>query len=95
MEKRVADTEWWWVEGEIFEAQRRAVIFGTEYVLVINKHRLGELHFDEEWYFTVNTLDDIEITKPIRIGSMTAKSATQKVEFIIEQVVGTHYTSIV
>lgn len=95
MEKQVADTEWWWVEGEIFEARRRMVIFGTEYELVINKHQLGALHFDEEWYFTVNTLDDIEITKPIRIGSMTAKSATQKVEFIIEQVVGTHYTSIV
>lgn len=95
MEKRVADTEWWWVEGEIFEARRQVVIYGTEYDLVINKHRLGEWHFDEEWYFTVNTLDGIEVTKPIRIGAMTAKSATQKVESIIEQVVGTHYADIV
>ena len=95
MKQRVADTEWEWVEGEIFEARRRVVIDGVEYDLVINKHRLGTFHFDERWYFTVNTVEGIEMTKPIDIGAMTAKAATQRVEYIMSTVTHTHYTSIV
>lgn len=95
MKQRVADTVWEWVDGEIFEARRRVVIDGVEYDLVINKHRLGALHFDDEWYFTVNTIDGIEVTKPVMIGGMTAKSATQKVERIMEEVLHAHRIGIV
>lgn len=89
---QITGTRWYWMNDSVFHARRRIMISGMPIDLVLDKKRIAESSYDDEWYFLIEDSEGNVLVPTVCIGPMVARQAVHTAENLVRKMIIGSYT---